>query len=240
MFSILLVDDDPNFRKLILIGLEDFFNSREKYRSSSRSEKYKIYTAGDGYEAIEILKKETIALLVTDIRMPKINGLVLLAYMNINHPGVPCIVMSGFKKPAMNKELMEDLLHYMEKPFRPEELGETILRKLNQPKHELAEKEISIANFLQLIAMEKETCILQVETRGGRKGSFFIENGQLLDAIFGKSKGIEAAMKMIPMQSENIDFYPLPTHQMKKEQKTGKSDVKDLYTVIRKAMESAY
>lgn len=214
MPSILIVEDDDRFMKYLLLKLKNFFNEMYQTGESTREDKFLIYTAQDGQEAIEILKKRKISLLVTDVQMPRINGLVLLSYMNVNHPGIPCIVMTAHDKPAMNQKLIKDLLHYVKKPFQIEDLGQIILNKLQHKESEKSMQGISVASFLQLTAMEKQTCLLQVETRGKAKGLFMIKKGELFDAVFGNLKGIDAVNQMIPMQAEKINFLPYPSQEI--------------------------
>mgnify|MGYP002870089296 CR=1 FL=1 len=64
MFHILVVDDDKNIRKLFQAILE--------------SEHYTVFTANNGDEALSVMEKEHIDLVVLDIMMPKVDGLMVL------------------------------------------------------------------------------------------------------------------------------------------------------------------
>lgn len=91
MDKVLIAEDDKIFRTLIKTYLE-------KYKDV-----FEIIMVSDGFEAIEVLKKERISLLVTDLKMPRVEGLVLLAYMNKNFPNIPCIVMTSLRSPRLKK-----------------------------------------------------------------------------------------------------------------------------------------
>ena len=91
MDKVLIVDDDELFLDIVKQGLQN-------YKSQ-----FQVLTASDGDEAIEVLKREYISVLVTDLVMPKLDGLELLAHMTRSHPATPCIVMTGYGSPAIKK-----------------------------------------------------------------------------------------------------------------------------------------
>lgn len=209
MDKVLIAEDNATFLTILKAGLE---------RHEGR---FEIITAKDGEEAIKVLERESISLLVTDLRMPKIHGLDLLAYMNQAHPGIPCIVITAHGTPQIKEMLQEDVLHYIEKPFKAEDLARLIIPALDRgsrtsdrdvPDGSL--KGISIASFLQMIEMEEKTCIFEITAPKGEKGFFYFENGELHDALYGKLVGKEAALKMIPLKKVLIRFRKQPKRKI--------------------------
>ena len=100
---ILLVDDDP---KLVWgLGL-----------CLTRAD-FVVVTCGDGLEAIELLASTGFDILVTDIQMPRLDGLDLLAYVSVHHPNLACFVMSAHGTPQMKAKLPRDLVRFFQKPF---------------------------------------------------------------------------------------------------------------------------
>ena len=83
MDKVLIAEDNPDLLKTLKMGLEKY------------SDKFETIAARDGAEAIAVLKKIDISLLVTDIQMPRIDGLSLLAFVKKKYPGIPCIVISS-------------------------------------------------------------------------------------------------------------------------------------------------
>ena len=118
MERILIADDDAQ----LLIILKE---SLERY-----SDKFQVITVNNGLAAIKALQKLPFSLVVTDIRMPKVNGLVLLAYMGKNFPKIPCIVMTGHGTPFLKKRLQQEAAHYLEKPFDVKDLARVITSML--------------------------------------------------------------------------------------------------------------
>jgi DNA-binding response OmpR family regulator len=80
--AILFVDDDPELREIVAASLA--------------KPGYAILTARDGYEAIRILANNRVVLLITDIKMPGINGFELARQARVMRPGVHVIYLSGY------------------------------------------------------------------------------------------------------------------------------------------------
>lgn len=198
MDKVLIVDDSV----MLINYLEDSF---KKYKN-----KFDFLLAQDGLEAIEILKKESISLLVTDLQMPKIDGLGLLAYTNKYHPNIPCIVMSAHGTPSIKETLHRDILQFIEKPFTAEQLAKVIILALKRDRPDGSLSGISIVSFLQMIEMEQKTCLCEVESPGNPKGFFYFKGGELHHAVYGELKGVEAAIKMIQIDNPTINFKKPP------------------------------
>jgi DNA-binding NtrC family response regulator len=81
MFNILLVDDDLGFINI--------------HKKILERKDYNVITASSGAEAIEVLKKENISLVITDMVMPKMGGLDLLRNIKKDWKEIPVIVLTG-------------------------------------------------------------------------------------------------------------------------------------------------
>lgn len=106
--KIIVVDDEKEIRNLIEIYL--------------KNEGYEVTKASDGEEALEILEKEDIDLIILDIMMPKMDGIEVCKRVreNLNIP----ILMLSAKSEDMDKiqGLMTGADDYITKPFNPLEL----------------------------------------------------------------------------------------------------------------------
>lgn len=69
---------------------------------------------------------------------------------------------------------------------------------------------ISIGNFLQLIEMEKKTCIVALQKEGGREGEFYFIDGVIVDAAAGGLKGEPAALNMVGWTNARIHMKETP------------------------------
>ena len=104
---VLVVDDEPNVRSFVRTVLQ---------RCG-----YMVLEAEDGVEAYELLKRLSgdIQLLVTDVQMPRMDGMTLGQKLRADYPKIEVLYMSGFvSKPPEHIPG----LHFLSKPFRPDVL----------------------------------------------------------------------------------------------------------------------
>ncbi len=103
MKKILIVDDEMSF----LLSLKDGLKKHEG--------KFQVVMAENGRKALEILRTTSIDLLVTDLKMPEMNGFELLAWVSRHKPQLPVIVMSAFGTPEIEARLESyDALQFLE------------------------------------------------------------------------------------------------------------------------------
>lgn len=202
MKKVLIVEDDLKFQRILQTRLQ-------KYK-----DKFEIVLANNGEEAMGILKQKEISLIVTDVQMPKVDGMKLLAYVNENHHGTPCIVMTAFATPEIKERLSKDALSILKKPFLTDELVQAITKGLKPAAPDGSLTGISVANFLQLIEMEQKTCLLEITLKDGEKGILYFKNGALYDAIYGDLKGENAALEIIAMDGAGINLGNLPAKKI--------------------------
>lgn len=107
--TVLVVDDDPS----ILSLLKELLSANE----------YQPILASNGEEALEIASKQTpIDLLLTDIKMPGINGIALARQFSILYPEVKVLFMSAFTLPSTLYSISGIKMSFLQKPFRPKTL----------------------------------------------------------------------------------------------------------------------
>lgn len=104
MFSILIVDDDKNTRQLIKAVLE--------------SERYTVFTATDGENALEILDSKHIDLVVLDVMMPIMNGYEFTKVIRESNENLPILMVSAKHQPEdKQKGFLVGTDDYMTKPI---------------------------------------------------------------------------------------------------------------------------
>lgn len=106
---VLVVDDDANIRLLIA----------EQLREAC----CRVFTASDGEEAVEILEREPVDLLVTDYEMPRMNGLELIRWSQARLPHLPTVLITGHEPETVAAEGWRcGTLRMLRKPFSVEHL----------------------------------------------------------------------------------------------------------------------
>jgi two-component system chemotaxis response regulator CheY len=118
--KILITEDSPTMRSLLVSTIESL-------------EGYSIVEANSGFEALRLLPRENVDLIITDINMPDINGLELISYVrnNPNYRSIPLFIIStegGEKDLERGISLGAD--EYLVKPFDPDRLLDLIRRYL--------------------------------------------------------------------------------------------------------------
>jgi two-component system chemotaxis response regulator CheY len=119
--TILIADDSLVMRSLLISAIESFGE-------------YRIIEAASGFEALRLLPREHVDIILTDINMPDINGLEMISYLraNPNYECIPVIIISteGSQKD-MEKGKLLGANEYVVKPFDPIKLQELLLKYLN-------------------------------------------------------------------------------------------------------------
>ncbi|HFE62883.1 MAG TPA: response regulator, partial [Caldithrix sp.] len=106
--TILIVDDEEKTRKVLKINLADT---------------YRILLASNGGEAVKILNQETVHLVLTDLKMPEMNGLELLHHIRDNYKNIPVILMTAYGTAENAVEAMKmGAYDYILKPVKISEL----------------------------------------------------------------------------------------------------------------------
>jgi len=183
--------------------------SFEKYQSL-----FLTICAENGLDAMKIMDEEKISLVVTDIQMPMVDGLVLLAFIRERYPNIPCIIMSSYGTDELKDQVNQDVFRFIDKPFKVSELAQIILSALNKSKIKKPDR-ISIYDLLYLVTFGKKTCILKLIPEDGLSGYYYFYKGELYNAIFGGLKGEEAVLKMLTYENAKVVFTKPPEQEGK-------------------------
>jgi CheY-like chemotaxis protein len=190
---------------LIVDDFKPTLKSINSYLSSMYRGEINFHIAENGKKATEILDANAIDLVVTDIGMPVMDGLELLAYMSKNHPGIPVIVMTSFGTPQIEERLKKfKAFLYLEKPFDIKELEGKIIEGL-KAETEGHIRGFSLPSFLQLIQIESKTCTLEIEHENAKGFLYFME-GSLIGAKTANKTGTEAALEILSLEKAEIDI----------------------------------
>lgn len=204
MNYVLIVDDEESLLLTIQAGFDGY------------KDKFEVVTAHNGKEAVKVLESLSISLVVTDLKMPEMDGFELLGYLKDEFPQIPVIVMTAFGTPEIETRLSQTgMIRMLEKPVDFDELTQLIISLLDQDFTGGTLTGISLPSFLQLIEMEQNTCLMEIMTPDGQ-GLLYFNKGNLCDAVFGDVKAEKAAVTMLAMDDVKISFRSLPSKKLKK------------------------
>jgi response regulator RpfG family c-di-GMP phosphodiesterase len=166
LWTLLCVDDEPN----ILSAL----------RRSLRTEHWRVLTANSGAEALETLAHENVDLVISDMRMPEMDGAQLLEQVSQRWPASIRILLTGHADmnatvAAINRGR---IFRYLNKPWDDEELRATVRQGLD------------------LLALEREKQRLEVLTQQ--------QNAQLQDANALLERRVEARTADLSLANDKL------------------------------------
>ncbi|HET8804463.1 MAG TPA: sigma-54 dependent transcriptional regulator, partial [Aequorivita sp.] len=116
--NILIVDDDINILELLQRHLHSL--------------NYHTFKAISVKEAVAILRDTEIDLLITDLKMPEVDGFQLIQFVAEHYPNIPKLVVTGY--PSVQDALSaikSGAVDYLVKPFTKEELKQSVLKSLS-------------------------------------------------------------------------------------------------------------
>lgn len=218
MEKILIAEDDRILLKMIT-------NALGKYK-----DKFELFPASDGEEAIAVLKQEPISLVVTDIQMPRINGVILLAYVHTYHPSIPCFVVTSYGTSRLRAKLPIDIIRFFQKPIDVDDLVQAIVAVFERKEPGETVLGVSMVSFLDMINMEQISCQFEIQSPGKPTGVLYFKDGILYDAECGDKDGEAAALDLIARQMSTYRFKDFPEEEITRRIKT------DLEDLIRNAL----
>ncbi|MDP1902118.1 MAG: response regulator [Rubrivivax sp.] len=147
--AVLCVDDEPN----ILSAL----------RRSLRGPGLTLHTAGSGAEALELLAREPVDLVISDMRMPGMNGTQLLEQVQRAHPDIVRVILTG---QADLKDTIAAINHgsvyrYLQKPWDDAELKQVVQQGLERRGLELERRRLEALTQRQNLALNDANTLLE-------------------------------------------------------------------------------
>ena len=149
-YRILIVEDDPNLREMAGRLLE--------------SKGYEVLGAEDGFEGLTALKRSLPDVIISDLRMPNMNGFEFLSVVRRRFPAIPVIAISGeFSGVGVPESVLADAF-FSKGQYRPQELFSKIEEFLTQlPTRPRAGKPqkaaIWVKNSTDLVAVTCTECL---------------------------------------------------------------------------------
>ncbi len=192
MYRILIVDDEPaglNHVRMIL---------------QKKCPQYKIIgSANNGKEALDMIRRDQPDVLITDIRMPVMNGIEFVELVKQEFPSILAVIVSGYSEFEYAKSALKfGVCDYLLKPLVPSDM-QKIMEKLE--------------HRLNTLYYEKRNHILSVLCNGGNIGAgevlrYFVP-GRYYAAVFrrsgflGRYRKVGSGVEIFSMEEEQIYIY---------------------------------
>ncbi len=204
------------FRHKILL-LDDDEQMLELYQELLRNlpSKPEVTTSSSGARAIALLESEPFTLLITDLRMPKMDGLQVLAIVRRKYPHLRIIVLTGVLDEEYRSRayaLGVDL--FWQKPSSSEEFQffkdciESLLgREVASEGGFRGMQSKSLVDLIQLECLSQSSSVLHI-SQGSVEGKIWVQNGEIIDATAGDFKGEDAFKEILSWKSGNFEIQP--------------------------------
>src|SRR3954470_16992155 len=200
--KILLLDDDQDVLDLYKEMLASLPSAPE------------VHTAASGARAIALLEGEPFTLLISDLTMPKMDGLQLLTIVRKRWPSLRTVVMS-----ALNDEQFKDRAYamgidqFLEKPRTQQEINffcdciDGLLNKGDVAGSFRGVQSKSLMDIIQLECLSQSSSVLKI-IAGPIEGRIWIENGDVIDAVAADASGEEAFKLIASWKGGNFEILP--------------------------------
>ena len=193
-------------KKVLIVDDEETLTWSMSKSLSKDRDKYGILIANTGKEALDVLKNHAIDLVITDIRMPDINGLDLLATIKDRYPGTKVIIMTAYGSSDIQKEANKrGSLYYIEKPFEITDIRKLILDILWKRRgFEGKVFDLQLTDLIQLNCLCRVTAALRVE-KGEQRGVIYFNDGEIVHAECDEQIGKEALFSILRWREGKFD-----------------------------------
>ncbi len=178
MLKVLFIDDEEGIRKLFSIFL--------------KREGYQVFTAESGEKGLEIFKQEMPPIVLTDLRMPGINGIEVLNRVKEINPDIEVIIVTGYgDMDSAIQALKLDASDFLTKPIKDEAL--LIALKRAQEKLALKRKIREYTHNLEDLVRERT----RESQRAHEQIKIFYEVSQYISENTSLKETIDFALKKI-------------------------------------------
>lgn len=158
-----------------------------------KNEPYTMLFAANGKEALEVINKHHVDVIVTDVLMPNMSGLELLDIIKETHPNIVRIILSGFSQiPTLLSAINHGkIFRYITKPWQVDEEAKEVIRdaiqysKLLKGNQEEAKEDITLGSFCEFLTKRQDVFIITIDEKVSHvhdKLKATISQGQVIEA----------------------------------------------------------
>ncbi|MFB0508356.1 MAG: response regulator [Thermodesulfobacteriota bacterium] len=200
-------------KKVLIVDDEETLTWSMAKSLSRDRDKYGVEIANNGKEALDVLSKMPIDLVISDIRMPDINGLDLLVQVKRDFPKTKVIIMTAYGSSDVQKEASRrGSLHYIEKPFEINEIRKLILDLIKERGgFEGKLFDLQLTDIVQMNCLGRVTTSLVI-TKDDHRGVIYFNDGEIVHAECDDMVGEEAFYNILRWQEgkfvSNIGVFP--------------------------------
>jgi YesN/AraC family two-component response regulator len=190
-----------DLKKVLIVDDEETLTWSMAKSLSKDKDKYEVIIANNGKEALTLLRNNKIDLVISDIRMPDINGLDLLVKIKKDYPDTKVIIMTAYGSSDVQKEAnRRGSLYYVEKPFEISDIRKIIIDLIGKKKGFQGKVfGLQLTDIIQMNCLSRVTTALTF-TKDSEKGVIYLNEGEIVHAECGEEQGTDAFYKIMSWQ----------------------------------------
>jgi CheY-like chemotaxis protein len=199
--QVLFVDDEAAF----LANLRGIFSALARG-------KWEIHTAQNHAQALALIQKKQMDLVVLDIGMPVVDGVQFLRLINRTHPGQQVVMLTGHASEEKRKECLDNgALLCLDKPIAPggyESVFATLDALIRAPGSDGFRgmmRRIGLQEVLQMECLGAKSSVLEIFT-GRVRGRIFIHDGVIIHAEQGSLVGEVALYSLLALRGGEFNL----------------------------------
>jgi len=190
--TVLLVEDEPATLRFYLAGLRGL-------------QEFRLLGCENGAEALTVLQSHPVDVVVTDLKMPVLDGYGLLAVLAEKYPSLPVIVLTSVAEPVMLDRAVElGALRILAKPIKLSLLMAEIRAAVQVGPQGIVQG-LALSSLLQLLNWERKTATLTVQAAEGT-GYLYVKDGELVHAACEQEEGLAAAFRILRWDGARVEF----------------------------------
>ena len=201
--TFLFVDDDAGF----LTGIQELFSEMARGR-------WDIFTAGNHAQALALLAKLRVDVVVLDIGMPVIDGIQFLQLLGRTNPGQQVVMLTGEATEERRKTCLESgAVLFLEKPVVLDGFAaifaalDALAGALPQGGFRGMMRRVGLQEVLQLECLGRKSSVLEIFT-GKVRGRIFICDGSIVHAESGALQGEVALYGLLALRGGEFNLLP--------------------------------
>ncbi len=194
-------------KQVLLVDDETYILDMIAWYLSEDQEFYKVVLAESAEQAIEIIAREPISLVVADINIPGMSVLDLLAYIRNRYPQIKVILMTGETIDQIRKDVQQSgCLYFLQKPLEMKSLKKLIEDELGKSDEGFCGtlKNIQLTDLIQLCCHAAINPAIRV-FKGDKEGMIFIREGDIVHAVCRDRVGESAFYEILGWKSGRFE-----------------------------------
>ena len=198
-------DVDENRMRILIVDDEETILRSLSYSLTELDNTYKVETASSAEEALEIMREQPVDLVISDLRLPEMDGLKLTENVHRSNPETSSILITAFGNDEISKSAERQGTLYLEKPFNIDDLIDQINLAFSQRgRFRVSLPEVTLTDVVRLYQHSNGSAVLSIVAEN-TAGMMVIEGGRITHVRLNDLEGPVALLQILDLRSGSIN-----------------------------------